>query len=50
MNPYVNLTITEEVEELKCKGAISLACQALRAFVSQLFLVPKKDGGSKLEH
>ena len=35
--------IMEEVEELKCKGAISPAYQAPGTFVSQLFLVPKKD-------
>lgn len=37
--------IMTEVEELKHKGAISPAPQAPGGFVSQLFLVPKKDGG-----
>ena len=37
--------ITTEVEELIRKGAISPALQAPEGFVSQLFLVPKKDGG-----
>ena len=40
--------ITREVEELKHKGAISPALQAPGSFVSQLFLVPKKDGGTQL--
>ena len=35
----------KEVKELKHKGAIYPACQALGAFVSQLFLVPKNDRG-----
>ena len=37
--------IMTEVEELIRKGAISPALQAPGGFVSELFLVPKKDGG-----
>ena len=37
--------IIAEVEELKHKGAISPVLQAPGRFVSQLFLVLKKDGG-----
>lgn len=36
--------IMAEVEELKCKGAISPILQTPGSFLSQLFLVPKKDG------
>ena len=39
--------ITKEIEELKRKGVISPACQAPGAFVSQLYLVPKKDSGQR---
>ena len=37
--------ITAEVQELKSKGAISLVQDDTGGFISQIFIVPKKDGG-----
>jgi len=33
------------VEQLRLKGAINMTHQTPRAFVTQIFIVPKKDGG-----
>jgi len=38
------MLITQKVEELKLKGTIKMAHHTPGTFVSQIFIVPKKDG------
>ena len=42
-----NQLIVEEVQELLCKGAIKEMQNSRSGFYSNLFLVPKKDGGQR---
>ena len=41
------LNLTKEVQNMVDKNAISRACKKQEGFQSQLFMVPKKDGGQR---
>lgn len=39
--------MSEEIAEMRAKGAIQEASHKGRGFISNMFLVPKKDGGQR---